>query len=162
MLKPAILYKEELLKKFSEEIYSNRYFYYSGYAYDFKPPKIEPEDNRYQYAIIDNLGNLIGYLAYWVNGYTDSAYNFGLYSFDEGNIRVIRDTYKELERLVNRYHRVEWRCIAGNHAEHGYDNFCKKHNGIKHIMHDVVKDINGNFVNEYIYEIVKKESKEND
>lgn len=163
MLKPAFLYKEELLKKFSEEVYSDRYRFYSGYTYGFELPTIEVKDNHYQYAILENVSErLIGYLAFSIDTYTDSVYNFGLYSFDEGNTTVIWDTYRKLKYLIKRYHRIEWRCIGGNHAEHGYDNFCKKHNGIKHIMHDVVKDINGNFVNEYIYEIVKKRSKEND
>lgn len=154
MLKPAILYKDQLLQKFSEDMYSSRYFYYTGYAYDFTLPKIEPKMNYYQFAIVNTNNELIGYLAYTINAWTSNVYNFGLYSFDEGNLLVIRDTLKELERLVNCYHRVEWRCIGGNHAMHGYDSFCKKHNGTKYTFHDILKDINGNYLDEYYYEII--------
>ncbi len=160
MLKPAILYKEELLKKFSEDIYTERYRFYSGYTYGFELPTIEVKDNHYQFAILEDVSErLIGYLAFSIDTYTNSVYNFGLYSFDEGNITVIWDTYKMLERLIKKHHRIEWRCIGGNHAERGYDHFCKKHNGIKHILHDATKDADGNYVNVFIYEIINKEIK---
>lgn len=158
MLKPAILYKDELTEEFAKRIYTKGYFYYVGYPYSFSLPKIEVKDNYYQYAIVDEDDKLLGYLAYTVCSDSNNVCNFGLYSFDEGNIRVIRDVYKELERLINRFHRVEWRCIGGNHAAHGYDAFCKKHGGNKIILHDVIKDLDGNYVDEYVYEIINKEN----
>lgn len=155
MLKPAILYKEELLKKFGERIYTKGYFYYKGYTYGFTPPNLDLKDWRVQYAIVDENDKVIGFLSYNIAS-PDSVYGFGLYSFDEGNLKVIRDVHEELERLVARYHRVEWRCIATNHAARGYDNFCKKHGGRKITLYDVTQDPEtGKYVDEYIYEIVK-------
>ena len=160
MLKPAILYKDELEKLFAAEIYTERYFYYCGYLYYFDLPVIKAQSEHYQWAIIERdeylLDGVIGYLAYRVNPTTDNVYNFGLYSFDEGNQTVIRDTYDKLEELVRDHHRVEWRVIDGNHAKRGYDSFCKKHNGNIVCLHDVTKDLKGEYRNEYIYEIVKE------
>ena len=154
MLKPAILYKDALEKLFAEDIYTERYFYYSGYGHCFELPNIRAQDNYYQWAIIDS-DVLVGYLAYHIDPVTDTVSRFGLYSFSEGNQVVIRDTYLLLEDLVKTYHRLEWRIIEGNHAKRGYDNFCKKHHGNCVCLHDVTKDPKGNYRDEYIYEIIK-------
>ena len=89
----------------------------------------------------------------------DCVSNFGLYSFDKGNVVVGIDLFKEMERLVNRYHRVEWRMIGGNPVKKHYDRFCAKHGGNVVVLHDVVKDLEGNYLDEYIYEIVKEGSR---
>lgn len=157
MLKPAILFKDELEKKFAAEIYTDKYFYYCGYGYDFELPTIKAQSEHYQWAITEPIDNftdrVIGYLAYRINPTTDNVYNFGLYSFDEGNQTVIRDTFEKLEELVKDHHRIEWRVIEGNHAKRGYDAFCDKHNGNCVCLHDVTKDLKGEYRNEYIYEI---------
>ena len=62
-----------------------------------------------------------------------------------------------VEELVNKFHRVEWRAVGGNPACRGYDNFIKRHNGNKHILKDCIRDRNGNYHDDIIYEIVKKE-----
>lgn len=163
MLEPAILYKEELEKKFAKEMYTERYFYYVGYPHEFELPDIRVKEYYYQWAIFepfDNFENrVIGYLAYHVDPSTDNVDRFGLYSFSEGDLTVIRDTYDKLEELVRDHHRVEWRIIEGNHAKRGYDAFCKKHNGNIVCLHDVTKDLKGNYRNEYIYEIVGEREK---
>lgn len=160
MLEPAILYKDELEKKFAKEMYTERYYYYVGYPHEFELPDIRVKEYYYQWAIVepfDNFDNrVIGYLAYHVDPSTDNVDRFGLYSFSEGDQTVIRDTYDKLEELVRDHHRVEWRVIDGNHAKRGYDAFCKKHNGNIVCLHDVTKDLKGNYRNEYIYEIVKE------
>lgn len=156
MLKPAVAYKEELDKLFAQEIYTERYFYYVGYAYGFELPEIRSQDNYYQWAIVSK-DRVVGYLAYHIEPSTDNVDRFGLYSFEEGNVVVLHDTFYQLERLMLRHHRLEWRVIEGNHAKRGYDEFCKKYNGNCVCLHDVVKDIAGNYLNEFIYEIINKE-----
>ena len=83
MLKPAMLYKEELLRKFSEEMYSDRYFYYCGYPFQYDLPKIVDSPNDREYAVIsnDDETKVIGYIAYREDSYTSCAYNFGLSHF---------------------------------------------------------------------------------
>ena len=62
----------------------------------------------------------------------------------------------EKRKLISQYHlhRVEWRMIGGNPAERAYDRFCKKYNGTKHILKDVMKDREGNYHDDIIYEII--------
>jgi hypothetical protein len=152
MLVPAILYKTEIEEAFAKEIYTDDYFYYTGYAHGHELPNIVIEDNLYQWAIVDEKEKLIGYMAYRISG--DCAYNFGLYSFDKGNLIVGRDLFAKMEELVQQYHRIEWHVVGGNHVKRSYDNFCKRHNGYCVRLHDVCKDNCGNYHDEYIYEII--------
>ncbi len=156
MLVPAILYKEEIEKAFAKELYTENYFYYCGYAHSNSLTEIVAEDNSYQYAIVNMDNQLIGYLAYRISINSDTVYNFGLYSFDKGNFIIGKDLFEKMEELVRIFHRVEWRMIGGNPVQKHYDKFCKKHNGNIVILHDVCKDNNGNYHDEYIYEIIRQ------
>ena len=81
MLKPAVLYKEEIQTKMLEYNYTEDMMYYSGHLGNALP-SIEADTNGklYQYAIV-NDGKLIGYFTYQVDWYNSCVYNFGLYSF---------------------------------------------------------------------------------
>ena len=152
MLVPAVVYKDEIKKRFIERMYSDDMFYYQGYPYGHETTEIEPQDNLYQWAIVGQItevgntivpdvGNngykfiphkyhygqkLIGYFSYRINPTTDNVYNFGLYSFDKGNALVAHDVFKKMEELIKEHHRVEWRCVGGNKAMDGYVKFCKR------------------------------------
>ena len=47
MLKPAILYKDQLERKFQENLYTEDYYYYAGYEGCSSVPDITAEDHRY-------------------------------------------------------------------------------------------------------------------
>ena len=155
MLVPAILYKDEIIKGMQKYFYTDDMLYETGSMNNWCPDiKEEPNENIIQYAIVSGE-TLIGYLGYSIDWYVSKAYNFGLFSFDRGNPLIGKDLYVELERLVNKFHRVEWRMVGGNPVERGYDNFVKKHNGTKHILRDSIRDRDGNYRDDIIYEIVK-------
>ncbi len=156
MLVPAILHKEQIQKEFQKKYYTTDMMYESGCLGNFGPDiKDYPEEYEFQYAIISG-DRLIGYLGYYIDWYIDKAYNFGLMSFDKGNPVIGKDVFTELERLVKAHHRVEWRMVGGNPAERGYDHFVQKHNGKKHILKDAIRDTDGNYHDDIIYEIVKE------
>jgi hypothetical protein len=173
MLKPAYLYKEQLEKKFAEIMYNDDYFLYMGYAHGHELPKIEPKDNVYQWAIVspervtnvDEYGNItepveipekiIGWFAYQIQPETDTVLNFGLYSFDRGNPVIGLDVYRKMEELIFNHRRIEWRVIGGNPVVKYYDKFCEKYGGNKVTLHSVVKDQNGVYRDEHIYEILR-------
>jgi len=162
MLKPAIMYKDQLQKKFSEVIYSDEYYYYVGYPHANTLPEFDSIENCYRWAIVknnsenkyDENSEVIGYLAYRVDAFCNSVSSFGLFSFDPGNLQVIRDLHDHMEYLYDTYHRMEWRMIGGNHAMRGYTKFCENHNGTVHLLRDVTKDRQGNYVDEYIFEVI--------
>ena len=153
MLKPALLYKEELLQKFTEQLYTPEYCLYIGCPCGTILPEITERENHYQYAILDK-DKVVGYLAYYIDNTTDTVCSFGLYSFDKGNYKLGKDVYNKMVELVKTHRRVEWRIIGNNPTKHNYDNFCKKFNGYIHHLHETTKDIKGNYVDEYTYEII--------
>lgn len=157
MLKPAILFKSELENIFTEIIYSEDYLYYSGYAHEHNVPKITLEYGAYQYAIIEN-DTIIGFLAYRIDATTDSVYNFGLISFQKGNITLVSDALHHFKKLVAEHNRIEWRCVEGNPVSHLYDRICKRFGGSRFTLHQVSKNLKGEIVDSYIYEILKNSS----
>ena len=155
MLKPAILYKEEISKGFQEYYYTDDMMYETGSMGNWFPEIVEyPDETKFQYAIVDDNEKLIGYLDYNVDWYVSIAYNFRLFSFDRGNVLVGKEVFTKLEELVSTLHRVEWRAVSSNPACRSYDNFIKRHNGNKHILNDSVRDKKGNYLDDIIYEIV--------
>lgn len=154
MLVPAISQKKELEELFSKEIYKEDFFYYAGWAYCHELPDIKPNNNVFQWAILDGE-RVIGYLAYDVEPAVDCVNSFGLYSFDRGNPIIGKDLFKTLKHLVERFHRIEWRVVDGNPVMRHYDWFCKKHNGNKVTLHDCCKDLNGHYRDCHIYEIIR-------
>lgn len=155
MLKPAILYKEQITKEFQKYLYTTDMMYVTGCLENWIPNILEcPDEGRFQYAIVDENEKLVGYLGYSIDYYASRAYNFGLFSFDKGNVLVGKDLFNKLEELITIFHRVEWRAVGGNPACRGYDSFIKRHCGNKHVLKDALKDKDGNYHDDIIYEIV--------
>lgn len=159
MLIPAIIKKNEILEAFKRYYYSNDMMYETGNLNNWLPSiQEEPVGGSYQYAIVDKEEKLIGYLDYHVDWYNSCAHRFGLFSFDRGNPIIGKDLFKELNKLINEYklHRIEWRMVGGNPVERSYDRFCKRFNGTKHVLRDVVKDKYGKYHDDVIYEIINE------
>ena len=159
MLVPAITRKEELTKLFTEHIYDKNIFFFTGYLHANKIPTFELEENIYRWAIIDKSYLLkseqtIGYFSYCIDTANDSVYGFSLYSF-ENNPVIGLSVYRKMEELIKSHHRVEWRMISGNPVQKHYDRFIKRFNGNRVQLHDAIKDGDGIYRDEYIYEIVK-------
>lgn len=158
MLKPAIIYKDEIERKFNEQLYTQDFFYYTGYDGSTYIPEIRREDFLFQYAIIDaskpSDKKLIGYFSYSLSPFNDTINNFGLYSFDHGNPIIGRDILKKMKELVKAHHRVEWRMIAGNSVKRHYDKFCHRYGGNIVKLQEAVRTPSGEYVDEYIYEII--------
>lgn len=153
MLKPAILYKDEILKKMSEKLYSDELFYYIGYEHGHELPDLTPRDNVYQYAIVDSNNELLGYFSYVIE-FDDTVDKFGLIALsDRRSYTLGHDVYKEMERLIKQHRRIEWRMIGGNKVFKHYYNLCTSYGGYAHRLHSVIKSRWG-YLDEWIFEIV--------
>lgn len=158
MLVPAILFRDEIHKEFMKFSYEDEMMFYSGWLGNNLPEINDNSDEgHYQYAIVDN-GKVVGYFDYRINWYNSCAHCFGLYSFDKNNSTIGIDVYRELRKLINKYrlHRIDWRMIGGNPVEKHYDRFMKKYNGKKFVLTDVLKDRQGKYHDDVIYEIINR------
>lgn len=157
MLIPAILKKNEIIQEFQKLQYTDDLMYYLGSCDNYLPNIIEePDKETYQYAIMDSNNNLIGYVNYKIDWYSSQAHNFGLISFDKGNVLIGKELFSIMTNIIEnlKLHRIEWFMVGGNPVERSYDSFCKKYNGNKTILHDTFKDRLGNYHDTIIYEII--------
>ena len=156
MLVPAILYKDEIRKKFMEYTYTDDMMNYNGCLASGIPNIDECSDaSNYQYAIVDN-GKLMGYFTFQIDWYSSCINCFGLFSFDRNNKTIGVDVYRELKKIIKDYHihRMEWRMVGGNPVEKHYDRFCERYHGKKFVLTDAIKDRRGNYHDDVIYEII--------
>lgn len=156
MLIPAILKQDEITIEMQKKFYTDDMFYETGCIIDNWIPNFKSDNGQYNYAIVDSNNKLLGFLSYYIDWYSSSVSRFGLISFCKGNFTLGRDLYNEMNKFINEYklHRIEWRMVGGNPVERSYDRFCKKFNGTKHVLRDVIKDRYGNYHDDIIYEII--------
>ena len=154
MLKPALLYKEELERRFVEMMYDDAFSYYHGYEYAHEIPNIHPEDNVFQWAIVNSTDDVVGYIQYRIYPEYDAVVNFALVGFDKNPI-VGKDVFEHLEMLVKEHRRIEWRSTAKNSIVKHYAKFCKDHGGNHIVLHDVAKDNHGNWLDMHAFEILR-------
>lgn len=133
MIKPAILYKEQLEKKMAETWYDPEYMYY----YDTIPgiPDIaDKPDNQYQFVSVDSKGRVLGYFSYWVYEPSRRAMNFGLMSFEKRNILFMRDAIQMFKDMFEKFGilSAEWRCYSRNkEALKLYRRIIKDYGGVE-------------------------------
>lgn len=158
MLRPAILYKDEIIRKSQELFYTEDMLLYNGYLNNQQINIIDGDDNGniFQYAIVNKEEKLVGYISFTMDWYSSCAYAFGLISFDKGNINIGLAINEILNKVIKEFkvHRIEYRMIGDNPVKKHYDKFCKKYNGRIIELKDCFKDRQGKYRNEYIYEIL--------
>lgn len=65
MLKPAIMYKEQIQNEMKSKFYTDKMFFYSGYNGQCNISiSDEPKVGEYDYASVDENGNLVGYIGF--------------------------------------------------------------------------------------------------
>lgn len=157
MLRPAILYKEELEQAIKPFYYTEDMFYFNGCT-EFSPINIvnNTDNGQYQFAVIDSKYKVIGYIGFYISKYHSCANRVGVFSFDRHSIVMGRDMYRLFNTLIEKLHRVEFTVIEGNPAIKHYDKFFNKYKDIgrRIKMRDVTKDFDGNYRSEYLYEFI--------
>ena len=135
---PAALYQDQIRIELTKRMYT----------------KLEQNNWKLQFAILDNNKKLIGYIEFDVDYLISSALHFSLFSFDPGNIivgKVTKDIILECHKI---FHRVEWRAQGDNPTLHNYIKMCKKLGGDYFVLHDVYKNKKGEYIDSYIFEVI--------
>lgn len=159
MIRPALLYKDELQKKYIEQWYKPETNFYSTGA----NRTVELcDDNSYtrQFVSVDKDNNVIGYITYCVDWESRSAHRFGMQSFDKGNLEFVKDLYRAAYRIlcVDKLNRMEWWCFTDNPAVKGYKSFTKRiGGGIVGEVHQSAVFPDGSLHDSYIFEIMRKD-----
>ena len=82
-------------------------------------------------AVLLQPCDITGYISYSVDWIAMSADQFGIISFDRGNVLFAKDVYKVICNLFEIYgmNRISWRVYVDNPAIRGYRKFIEKHGG---------------------------------
>ena len=133
MLRLANLYADELKRKLAEASIDPQYMYYftqpTGGYFDrtFSDNTVWSHD----FVSVDNNGNIIGHIGYGVDAFARSANNFGFLSFDIGNTVFIRDAYRSVRDIFEKYNlnRMSWHAVVDNPVTASYRRLCKRLGG---------------------------------
>lgn len=156
MLKNALPYKEELIKKFQEVWYNVDYQYYSGGTGN---RNLMIPDNNYEdhcFASIDRNGKVVGYIAYHVDYAAMSCCNFGAISFDRGNLTFTKDLFQAIDDIFTKYHmnRIDFWAFTDNPVVPTYHRLVEKYGGrVVGILEDTAKLIDGKLHSSIIFEL---------
>ena len=156
MIKPAILYKDQLTQKMAETWYNPEYMYY----FDTTPgiPDIaDKPDNLYQFVSVNEKGEVLGYLSYWVYEPSKRAMNFGYISFKKDSMTFIKDSIQMFKDMFEKFgiHSAEWRCYEDNEkAVKIYDWLIERYGGRRvGILRENGAPMNRRLCNTIIYEV---------
>lgn len=131
MLRPAQLYESSLREQLIQSWYKPENIYVSGWTGN---EILELPDNNYNshhFVSVDSKDRVIGYITYSVNWSAMSADQFGIISFNKGNLIFVKDLYQAIRNLFNVFHmnRISWCCYTDNPALRSYKNFVRKYGG---------------------------------
>lgn len=131
MLKPAQLYREELERENIKSWYKPENMFWNEGTGDSGIDLPDDNYNQHCFVSVDKSNKVIGYITYSVDWCAMSADRFGIISFRRGNMEFVKDLYKVICDLFEKYHmnRISWGCFSDNPAIRGYRNFIKKHGG---------------------------------
>jgi Tfp pilus tip-associated adhesin PilY1 len=166
MLKPAILYKDEIEQKIQEQFYTEELFYFNGSRSQYAPDISDfqnGDETKYQFAILKSSGEVVGYLSYTIRRFDSQLYDVAAYDFEHTTDSKYAMTtalmYMAKQAEQEKIHRIELYCIDGNPAKIKYDLLMSHFDNYKlsiHDLQDVIKDRYGNFHNEYLYQLVRR------
>lgn len=164
MLKQAILYKEELTKKYIEAMCDDHFkFYNSGSNRSFTFSLVDNDYWTIQRVSVDKDNNVIGFMGCDIARDDRVMRHFGLMNFTkQPNITFARDVLDFLRELRDTYNASKFEFVAyeGGHPEIMYRKFIKKHGGrIVGTLTDTQILTDGKSYNSTLFEIMRKDMK---
>lgn len=160
LLKPAILYKDEIERKYCEYFYSREMYQVMGCVTSAIPQiKASGNDPGFrQFAIVDLEGNCIGYLHYTIYFDRRLVDAFELLGFVSTPL-IGKALYDELYRLSHIYHLVTFGAVGSNPVIKHYMHACKKLKGSYVVERDVIMDNECNLDDYYRFQILNPDEK---
>lgn len=160
MLKPAQNYVSQIQRKYIEHMYDIDYQWYYGHRGTAIPEIDNNNYNTYKFASVDKDDNVIGYISYCTNVSANSCNNFGIMSFDKGNLSFVKDVKQAIDDIFFKYNfnRLDFNCFVGNPALRGYRNFIRKYGGREvGVLRQCNRLMDGKLYDSVMFEILKEE-----
>lgn len=158
MLRPAVLFKDQIQKAIPDLFYTDDIYWYSQCDVAemiFDAEKSDVGFTKYQYAIVSkDESEVIGYIAFSYMWHERIVRNFGFIAFKRNRPETAA-AVKEVEKIIKdlKPHKVQFRMIGGNPVERHYDFIMKKYHGEKFVLKDDLRDKYGKYHDDIIYEI---------
>lgn len=155
----AKLYEEEIKRNMWNVWYDENFQYYFGNRYrnDFK---LSNDAGSYDFAVIDESNNLIGYIGYYFDIDTNVISHFGAINFSDNKLLFGKAMFQVIEDCFLRYgaNVLEWCVVCGNPIEKTYDKLSQKYGGrIVGIKKNRSKTLDGELRDMKIYEILRED-----
>lgn len=159
MLDLAIKFDSALRRKMIDTWYDPEYFSY--YSNEMFIPDFSSSPNGHRdFVSLNERGDIIGYFSYQVDVRTMSASNFGLISFEKGNLIFLRDVMQAIDDIFVKFNlnRMEWMCYASNPALSGYRKFIKRYGGEEvGVLHKAALTADGLLQDVHLFELMAED-----
>lgn len=159
MLKPAILYTEELNKLFPLTAYDDKYkFVNCGFA----SMVYKPKDDNWQgneFVSVNKYGKVIGYMAYEIWRMPYKVDNFVMMNFTNDRITFGKDLLQMIMDIFLKFgfNKMKFLVHCGNPIERSYDRLVERLGGrICGVYEDEIKLSDGKLYDSKSYEILRK------
>lgn len=160
MLDLAIKYQDQVISKFRDTWFKDKYKYFNSANY-FEDWVIKDSTwTNHQFVSVRN-GEVIGYIGYNIDRSWDLVNDLAIINFEDSPSMVfaadmghaIRDIFEKYQ-----FRKLCFSVIVGNPIEKSYDKMCLKYGGrIAGIRKKNARLIDGNFYDEKLYEIFKED-----
>ena len=160
MLDLAIKYQDQVISKFRDTWFKDKYKYFNNANY-FEDWVIKDSTwTNHQFVSVRN-GEVIGYIGYSIDRSWDLVNDLSIINFEDSPSMVfaadmghaIRDIFEKYQ-----FRKLCFSVIVGNPIEKAYDKMCLKYGGrIAGIRKKNARLIDGNFYDEKLYEIFRED-----
>lgn len=159
MLKPAILYSDDLIHKFRKVWFEDKYKFWNNTSYfdDWNPS--DTTWTNHQFASVDD-NIVIGYIGYSIDRADgDIVNNLNIINFEnKPSTTFAADMKQAITDIFEKYNfrKLNFTVVIGNPVEKHYDRLIKRYGGrIVGVRKQNCRLIDGKYYDEKLYEIMR-------
>lgn len=161
VLRQAYLYSNQLTECFAN-IADDEYFKYYISSYSVFELDLKGNDwGDRSYVSVDKDNNVIGYLHYSIDRYSNNVYDFVIVNFTKKiNVTFALDLKKFLLDVFLKFNfdKAEWCVIVGNPIEKSYDKICEIAGGrIVGTFKRNIKLFDNEYYDKKFYEVLRED-----
>lgn len=131
MLAVALDYKEELIHKLHSTWFKDKYKYYHYNNYHRDLSLSEDTWNVHQFVSLNNEGEVVGYLEYYIDRSSLNCSDFNIVNFGADKITFGKDLHSLITDIFEKFHfnKLSFSVVIGNPVEASYDKLIRNYGG---------------------------------